>query len=183
MVAEQAWRLTPGERWSLALLRDADLLAHHARAARERYAAAYPELFVDGQPKVNDMNFRVAIDLALVLRQIGEQKRADQLLEGSRQVVARYPRMGEYGYGISDAQISAIRGDTAQALTAVRNAERAGWRGPFWRYYRDFDPALASIRNEPQFKAIFADIEHDMARQRAEFAARPKDAELELQKR
>jgi len=42
------------------------------------------------------------------------------------------------------------------------------------------DPALASIRNEPEFKAIFADIERDMARQRAELAKRPKDAPLDL---
>ena len=50
-----------------------------------------------------------------------------------------------------------------------------------WRYDRDFNPNLASIRNEPEFKAVFADIERDMARQRAELAARPKDAPLELE--
>ena len=69
---------------------------------------------------------------------------------------------------------------SAQALAALREAEKAGWRGPNWRYYRDFDPNLASIRNEPEFKAVFADIERDMARQRAELAARPKDAPLDL---
>ena len=31
-----------------------------------------------------------------------------------------------------------------------------------------------------QFKVIFADIERDMAQQRARLAARPKDAPLEL---
>ena len=41
-------------------------------------------------------------------------------------------------------------------------------------------PALASIRNGPEFKAIFADIEPDMAKQRAALAARPKDAPLDL---
>ena len=61
----------------------------------------------------------------------------------------------------------------------MREAEQAGWRG-LWRYYRDFDPKLDSIRNEPEFKAIFADIERDMAQQRARLAARPKDAPLEL---
>jgi len=59
-------------------------------------------------------------------------------------------------------------------------AERAGWRGALWRYRRDFDPAFDSIRNEPEFKAIFADIERDMARQRAELAKRPKDAPLDM---
>jgi hypothetical protein len=64
-------------------------------------------------------------------------------------------------------------------LAALRQADMAGWRGPAWRYYRDFDPNLASIRNQPEFKAVFADIERDMAQQRARLAARPKDAALE----
>jgi hypothetical protein len=42
------------------------------------------------------------------------------------------------------------------------------------------DGDCSIIRNEPEFKAIFSDIERDMARQRAELAARPKDAKLKL---
>jgi hypothetical protein len=40
---------------------------------------------------------------------------------------------------------------------------------------------LASIRNEPEFTAVFADIERDMAQQRARLAARPKDAPLKIE--
>ena len=76
-------------------------------------------------------------------------------------------------------EIHALRGDKGKALGALREAERAGWRSE-WRYLRDFNPNLASIRNEPEFKAVFADIERDMAKQRASLAARPKDAPLEL---
>jgi hypothetical protein len=65
-----------------------------------------------------------------------------------------------------------VGGDKVKALAALREAEEAGWRGPSWLYYRDFDPALASIRNEREFKAVFADIERDMARQHAELAGR-----------
>jgi len=64
-------------------------------------------------------------------------------------------------------------------LTKLRAAERVGWCR-WWSYFRDFDPNLASIRNEPEFKAVFAGIERDMARQRAALAARTKDAPLEL---
>ena len=49
---------------------------------------------------------------------------------------------------------------------------------PSTAWCRDSDPALAPIRNEPEFKAVFADIERDMAEQRARLAARPKDAPL-----
>ena len=45
---------------------------------------------------------------------------------------------------------------------------------------RAIDPMLASIRDEPEFKAIFADIERDMARQRAELGKRPKGAPHDL---
>jgi hypothetical protein len=69
---------------------------------------------------------------------------------------------------------------TASHVSGPPRSRASSWRGPTWRYCRDFDPALASIRNEPEFKAVFADIERDMARQRAELAARPKDAPLNL---
>jgi hypothetical protein len=97
------------------------------------------------------------------------------LLDRSEQSNQTSTRLGKRGYGIADVQIHAMRGDKTKALAALREAEKAGWRGLFWRYYRDFDPNLASIRNEPEFKAVFADIERDMARQRAELAKRPKD--------
>ena len=66
------------------------------------------------------------------------------------------------------------------ALAALREAQKAGCRA-WWRYYRDFDPALASIRNEPDFKAVFADIERDIAQQRAELAKNSKNAPLALE--
>jgi hypothetical protein len=75
-----------------------------------------------------------------------------------------------------------LRGDTPRALNNLREALRVGWRGGWhgWRYHRALDPNLAPIRNEPEFKAVFADIERDMARQRAELAKRPKGAPLDL---
>jgi hypothetical protein len=88
--------------------------------------------------------------------------------------------MGVWGYGIADVHIHALRGEKSAALAALRDAERAGWRGPDWRYYREFDPNLVSIQDAPEFKAVFADIEQDMVQQRARLAARPKDAPLEL---
>ena len=78
-----------------------------------------------------------------------------------------------------DVTIHTLRGEPATALAEIREAEQSGWR-LFWRYYRDFNPDLASIRNEPEFKAVFGDIERNMAQQRARLAARPKDAPLDL---
>jgi hypothetical protein len=100
-------------------------------------------------------------------------------MDGIERAIRPLPRRGE-GFGIADVQVLSLRAETGEALAALRGAEREGWRGPFWRYARDFDPALASIRDDPEFKAVFADIERDMARQRAELAARPKGAPLDL---
>jgi TolB-like protein/Flp pilus assembly protein TadD len=185
--ARNAFDVYEGFPVALVILRKSDLARGDYRAAREWYVRGHPELLSSGPPKVDGTNYRAAIDLVPVLRGTGENDRATLLLDLSEQFIRRIPRLGLGGYGIelggygiTDVSIHALRGDRAKALAALRDAERAGWRGPVWRYYRDFDPNLASIRNEPEFKAVFADIERDMARQRAELAARPKDAALDL---
>jgi TolB-like protein len=163
---------------ALELLAYRDLQRDEYTRTRRRYAEAYPELFLPA-PRVDGRNLSAAIGVVPALQKAGDPMRAMALLDGSEQYIRAIPRLGPAGYWIADAQIHALRGDKARALAALRDAERAGWR-MYWRYVRDFDPGLASIRNEPEFKAVFADIERDMARQRAELAARPKDAPLDL---
>jgi TolB-like protein/Flp pilus assembly protein TadD len=154
---------------------------NHAEA-RARYAAGFPELLIPDNAKVDATNWAAAVDLVQILRKTGEGDAADALLNSVESYIRTIARLGGYGFGIADVQILALRGRKQQALTALRTAEREGWRGGTWpiRYYRDFDPALASIRGESDFKAVFADIDRDMARQRAELAARPKDAPLDF---
>ena len=124
--------------------------------------------------RVDDGNYRAAIDLALVLQRTDDQVRAATLLDMSEAVIRQGTRLGVQGFGLADAQIFAVRGAKREALAALQRAEKAGWRGPLWRYYRDHDANLASIRGTPEFKAVFADIERDMAQQRARLAARPE---------
>jgi hypothetical protein len=161
--------------WTLFLLRDDDLRRGDYAGARARYAEAFPELFAKELPRFKERDAAAAIDLAVVLQLIGERDRAKALLDRSEAYSRALPRMGALGSGFSDVRILALRGEKAKALAALREAQRAGCRA-FWPYYRDFDPALASIRNEPEFKVIFADIERDVARQRAALAALPKNA-------
>ena len=162
------------------LLRDLDLLTNDFATARARYAEAFPALLAKQLPKLNDHNAGAAVDLAVVLQHTGEAQRADELLDQVDRHIraAAIPRLGVSRW--IDVEIHAIRGEKAKALAALREAESASYRS-HWRYHRDINPALASIRNEPEFKAIFADIERDMARQRAALAARPKDAPLSLE--
>jgi hypothetical protein len=178
--AREALKFDPRDPKALALLRNADLQANDAKAARSRYLGAFPELLTNLLPVVDPSNYRAAIDLALVLQRTGERESAAQLLGRSDALIHNFLRMGVWGYGIADVHIHALRGEKSAALAALRDAERAGWRGPDWRYYREFDPNLVSIQDAPEFKAVFADIEQDMVQQRARLAARPKDAPLEL---
>jgi TolB-like protein/Tfp pilus assembly protein PilF len=178
--ATELLRFDPRGQTPLQLLGNADVEAGHPELARARYAKAWPNLVGPAPPTVDRSNYQVAIDLAHVLQRTDESWRAKLLLDRSEQVISNLPRLPGLGYGVADVQIHALRGDKAKALAALRDAEKAGWRGPFWRYYRDLDPNLSSIRNEPEFKAVFAEIERDMARQRAELAKRPKDAPLNL---
>jgi tetratricopeptide (TPR) repeat protein len=166
---------------STTLLRDFDLLNNDLATARARYAKASPALLSKQLPKFDDRNAFVAVELALVLQRTGEAQRVDELLDQVDRYIqtATIPRMGKAGYGLIDVQMYAIRGEKAKALAALREAEAAGYRAA-WRYHRDFNPAFDSIRSEPEFKAVFADIERDMARQRAALAARPKHAPLDL---
>ena len=178
--AERALEKNPPLHLALAILRNAEMQTGRDDAALTRYKQAHPELFVQGSPSVHLANYRAAIDLALVLQKRGENEAANLLLDGAARVIGTIPRLGIAGYWISDVAIHALRGQKTEALAALRDAENDGWRGPFWRYYRDIEPNLASIRNEAEFKAIFADIGRDMAQQRARLAQRPNDAPLEL---
>jgi len=169
--AERALALQPRNREALAILRDLDLQNGRHERAIARYRKSHPELFEPGTPRLDWLTYGVAIDLSLALQKRGDIARAKILLESAAQAIAKLPRLGIDGFGIRDAQIHALRGDKAKALAALREAEKAGWRLG-WRYHQTLDPALASIRNDPAFKAVFADIERDIARQRAELAGR-----------
>ena len=150
------------------------------QAARARYAKAFPELFAKELPKFKERDAFAAVDLALVLQHTGERRAGQGTPRSQRSLFPDDSAHGAHRLWDSRTLRSThCAGETAVALAKLREAEQAGWRA-LWRYYRDFDPSLASIRNEPEFKAVFADIERDMAQQRARLAARPKDAPLEL---
>jgi hypothetical protein len=138
-------------------------------------------------PEVTAVNLADAIDLALVMQRTGESDRATVLLDRADEVIRRYPRRSSRGGGvgwfmIEEVSLHALRGDQSIALAKLRAMRDGGsWnRSRTLAYHRDLDPNLASVRGEPEFKAVFADIERDMAQQRARLAARPKDAPLEM---
>jgi TolB-like protein/cytochrome c-type biogenesis protein CcmH/NrfG len=146
-----------------------------ARAAFERIA---PELLDADSPKINDSNYRAAIDLAPILFELGEHERADWLLKSSLQYIQQIPRLGEQGYDIADVQIYALQGDKQKALATLRQAIDEGWRTMWW-YYLQLEPNLESLHDEPEFQAMVAEIEADMAAQLARVREMERNGELE----
>jgi TolB-like protein/Tfp pilus assembly protein PilF len=169
----------------LKLLTYADLRRGDPAAARARYAEAYPNLLAANTAKIDELELAVqAKNLAYVLQQTGEGERARLLLDRSEAYFRNTPPKEWANYQIHYIALLAMRGDYAKALATLRDADLGMLCEDFlfgWRYYRDIEPTLASIRNEPEFKAAFARIDAEMAAQRARLAARPRDAPLNFE--
>lgn len=149
---------------ALNLLRNADIAAGRDEVARSRYARVFRELTEPEVPDVTADNYRVAIDLALVLMRLGDQDRADDLLEGGLKVIETLPRLGVNGYWIADVQIFALQKRRQRALDALRQAIDEGWRLYTW-YYLEHDPNLDAIRGEAEFERLYKVVKADLAEQ------------------
>jgi hypothetical protein len=111
------------------------------------------------------------------LTKTGEQERADLLLERSLRHLQIRPRLGFTGYWIDDVRIYALQGEKQKALAALRQAIDEGWRA-WWSYFLERDPNLESLRGEPEFQAMVAEIEADMAAQLARVREMQRRGEL-----
>ena len=162
--------------YSLANLRNDDMKAGRYAGAIARYENAYPELFRENESTIDVGDIRAAVDLALLLIRAGEQERANLILDRCLVLTPEIPR-GLDGYRILDVLIYAIQGRTEEALRALRQAIDEGWRSPWW-YYLERDPALDSLRDEPEFQAMLAEIKADIAAQLAHVRAMDANGEL-----
>jgi len=158
------------------LLRDHELKAGRYAEARALYEKRFPELLTD-DPRI-DVAAWPAIDLALVLSRTGKREQADLLLNRSFQYIQATSRLGFYGYGVADVKIYALRGDKQKALSALRQAIDEGWRTLWW-YHLKYDPTLESLHDEPEYQAMVAEIEADMAAQLAHVREMERNGELE----
>jgi tetratricopeptide (TPR) repeat protein len=165
-------------RNSFKLIADSELRAGRTSEARALYEESHPDLLGEDAPNTEFRYSEAAIDLAEVLVRTGEQERADLLLELAFERTQTLPRLGRYGYGIADVKIYALQGDKKRALSALRQAIDEGWRRLWW-YSLRLDPGLESLHDEPEFQAMVAEIEADMAEQLARVREMERNGELE----
>jgi TolB-like protein/Tfp pilus assembly protein PilF len=177
-LATKALDESPRDYAVLSLLVSAACRAGDCRPALDRWSKFLPEVVGPGPLRIDAANAWSATTVAALLVDAGEPDRARMTLDAAEPYMLRKTRLGYLGYGIEDVYVHALRGRRKEALLALREAEMAGWRFN-WRESL-LHPALDSIRDDPEFKAIVADIERDMARQRAELAKRPGDAALDV---
>ncbi len=176
--ARKALAPSPFMSFARGILVISALRTGHIAEARELFEEDFPELLSEENPTVNRRNYNEAIGLAAVLLNAGEQRRADRLLDLSLQQIQLIPRLGNNGYGIADVQIHAIRGERQKALSALRTAIDEGWRELWW-YSLEHDLSLESLHDEPEYQAMVAEIEADMASQLARVREMERNGELE----
>jgi TolB-like protein/Flp pilus assembly protein TadD len=123
-----------------------------------------PLLFDPHGPQVDARNFGVSVVVGYVLRQQGDLARSDAFFDRSLQVMASLHRTRGQGYGVLDMIVYAIRGENDKALVALREAIDAGWRNN-WRLL-SIMPQLETIRQQPEFQSMLAELEADMLTQR-----------------
>jgi TolB-like protein/Tfp pilus assembly protein PilF len=154
-----------------------DLRRGNPGTARARYEQIYPALLGD-DPKI-DSNFPAAIDIALILESLGEDEKADLLLDRSLEYLGTFGEDATKEYGIYEARIHALQGDREAALTSLREAIDAGWRFQWW-FFMNEDAALDSVRDDPRFQAVKNDIAADMALQLANVRKLEASGEIAL---
>lgn len=160
--ARKAVDLAPNLGFALALIRDQSVSDGRWDDAREIYADRYPELINGQRPDITSRNFQPAVDLSMVLMQTRETERTNLLHRLVSQYIQTVPRTSPVnGFGIADVQIYAIRGEVPKALSTLRSAVDEGWRSG-WAYFLKHDLNVQSIRDEPEFQAIVAELEADM---------------------
>ncbi len=162
--AEALLAESPTDGDALSVLGQIDMRAGDFETALERYRAAEPGLIENADPLIDYSNYRDAVRVAVILQQLGNNRRADLLLDTTMEFIQTMNRLGWDGYGITDVQIFAMRGMKDEALAALREAVDSGWRTS-WRFLLKHDAILSSLHGEPGLQVIVDELETDMATQ------------------
>jgi hypothetical protein len=128
--------------------------------------SSYLDLAGPGVPQVGRGSLLPATDLALALQLSGNMERSRELLDAASVFLAVARRNDAFEYFIAEVRVAAIRGDNESALQVLGTLVADGWRGPYWRFYRDHDPAFDGLREGPRFQDAFAVVEQDIRSQR-----------------
>jgi len=183
-IARSALKAGLDDRWQsnqifLRLVRDDALQGGNLEDAKFWYLDRHPELFLD-TPEINVGNVNAAADLALLLQRAGDPIAASAIIDAGLAWIQRTQPEGVHGYliNIADVELLALDGQEQAALDRLQQAVDGGWKS-HWRSAFG-NETLASLRNEPRFQQITAQLEKDMATQLEVIRALPNMGEFDL---
>jgi hypothetical protein len=118
------------------------------------------------------------LDLASAYLHAGQEAEAETLLSLIESELPHWSTNSYWGHGIADVELHALRGEKEKALAALQKHAETGSRD-WWRWRLLHNPNLESIRDTPEFAAMVAEIESDMAAQLARVREMERNGELE----
>jgi tetratricopeptide (TPR) repeat protein len=161
--------------FQFSLISTFTMFARDFDKARKYAELANPEFAADADPEADAFNVANMVAYAFILQNLGENQRANKLLDEALSTVRTLPQMGLAGHGIRDVQILALQGKSFEALAAFRDAIDEGFRGTVssngWPLL--IDPYLDSLRDQPAFQAMVGELDDAVA----EMQQRVSDAE------
>ncbi|MCH7894326.1 MAG: tetratricopeptide repeat protein [Proteobacteria bacterium] len=176
-IARSALQNQVDDRWGahsilLRVLRDAALRSGDYSEASSWYRQLTPDLFAD-HLDITRSDVQDAVNLALLLRASGDREQADRLLDAVHGFAD--PTFGSNFYndarGISNVHALAIAGRTEEAIKAFRVAVDNRFRVT-WEWSTELNPNMESLRDDPRYQAMIAEIKTDMAAQLEQLRAK-----------
>ena len=139
----------------------------------EAYGKIYPELLRDA-PDVNRSNVQAAVDLVLLLQELGEDDSASTLAERTLPVLDRTPVLAVFGKSLLEVELHAILGNRNKAIEALSGIVELGWNS----YVSPNNPNLSSISDDPEFLRLMDVIQERVDAELARVRQMEKDGRL-----
>ena len=183
-LAEQAMQFsrdTMYVEWPLYFYRNGRILDGKSEQAYEKYVEAFPEL-ATANPTVHGSNVEAAVDLVLVLLEMGNADDSGRLIDTALSFIASMPNSGFLSSDMLLAELHAMNGDKKSALASLRRAIDTDWLG-YWWDSPDHNPNLTLIHGDPEYVAMMDELKTSLAneleklrdlQQLGKLAARPE---------
>jgi TolB-like protein/DNA-binding winged helix-turn-helix (wHTH) protein/Tfp pilus assembly protein PilF len=168
----QELNTSDAQQGDMGALAYAHLLNSNLAEAQSLFTDMLPQYFGDDEIEVPVWELRPALACAIILRLNGNTERADYIFDKVLEKTKVLHRIRGWGFGMSDIVVHVARDDRGKAKAALRDAIDQGWRHQWWELR---GPLYQNINEDPEWRALYAELEADVARQRANYYTHKDD--------